>query len=76
MSLSPFSYRAKYFQGKKVNGEFEIRVEQVSEQWKFCHIFRHAVLNLQVSARRQLELRKLFRRQNPSDSILFSALVV
>lgn len=33
--LSPpsfFFYRAKYFQGKKVNGEFEIRVEQVSEE--------------------------------------------
>lgn len=25
----PFLYRAKYFQGKKVNGEIEIRVEQV-----------------------------------------------
>lgn len=25
----PFLHRAKYFQGKKVNGEIEIRVEQV-----------------------------------------------
>lgn len=29
--LSHFFYRAKYFQGKKVNGEFDIRVEQVSD---------------------------------------------
>lgn len=31
--LSHFFCRAKYFQGKKVNGEFDIRVEQVSSNW-------------------------------------------
>lgn len=32
--------RAKYFRGKKLNGEYEIRVEQVCLSPAFTHPFR------------------------------------
>ena len=34
-SFLPLFNRAKYFHGKKVNGEIEIRVEQVGWSWVF-----------------------------------------
>lgn len=34
-SSLPFFHRTKYFHGKKVNGEIEIRVEQVGWSWVF-----------------------------------------